>query len=388
MSKSVPIHIENSILQWILDTKLKNTSDNDNLQLVKEWLDGSKEPTLSKVEKLSRQIHVPFGYFLLNEPPEELPAMAEFRTLKSLKNHNPSDNLLDTISMMKNVQEWMHDYLIDAGMPELSYVGSQKKQSSMISLTAAFRDIFGIDENWMKGLTNCAKAFNEIKRVCTSHGILVFMNGIVGSNTRRKLNLEEFRAFSMMDAYAPLIFINVNDSETGRLFSLLHEMCHILMGENHIFDLELNSVGVPPVETMCNAVAAEILMPTKSFCKFWKEDHSSDVIEKVKNSTHQFPCSHIAAARKALELHLITRAQYHECEEVFKPNFKNIKKSGGGNYFRTQASHIDHRLLRALQNSILEGKTSYTEAFHLIRMNRVPFEKLIQHIVSSEGEGA
>ena len=44
------------------------------------------------------------------------------------------------------------------------------------------------------------------------------MSGIVGNNTHRPLNIDEFRAFSVIDEYAPLIFINSNDSINGKLF--------------------------------------------------------------------------------------------------------------------------------------------------------------------------
>ena len=62
------------------------------------------------------------------------------------------------------------------------------------------------------------------------------MSGIVGNNTHRPLDVEEFRALSVIDAYAPLIFINSNDSINGRLFSLLHEFSHICIGENSLFN--------------------------------------------------------------------------------------------------------------------------------------------------------
>ena len=85
------------------------------------------------------------------------------------------------------------------------------------------------------------------------------MSGIVGNNTHRPLSIDEFRAFSVIDEYAPLIFINSNDSTNGKLFSLLHEFSHICIGENSLFN-DRYSTGkkVRKVETLCNAVAAEV----------------------------------------------------------------------------------------------------------------------------------
>jgi len=62
------------------------------------------------------------------------------------------------------------------------------------------------------------------------------MNGVVRQNTHKKLNIKEFRAFTLIDDYAPLIFINSNDSQNGKLFSLLHEAVHIWLGISNFYN--------------------------------------------------------------------------------------------------------------------------------------------------------
>lgn len=112
------------------------------------------------------------------------------------------------------------------------------------------------------------------------------MNGIVGSNTHRSLDINEFRAFTMIDKYAPLIFINANDSSNGRLFSLAHEMTHIWLGVNSFCnDYQHPISGISSLEVLCNAVAAELLVPIEMFNISWREDKTDDIEENIRCGT-------------------------------------------------------------------------------------------------------
>ena len=103
--------------------------------------------------------------------------------------------------------------------------------------------------------------FNYLQKRISESGILVMKNTIVGSNTHRKLDIKEFRAFTIINDYAPLIFINGNDTKTGKLFSLAHELAHIWIGSNNLFNDMYFNLYVSKPEQICNAVAAEILVP-------------------------------------------------------------------------------------------------------------------------------
>lgn len=178
---------------------------------------------------------------------------------------------MDTLHDMEFVQEWIRNELQITGADDLSFVGASKKAVKTKDFATFVRKCLQIEINWYESCKSGEESFKLLRNYISDLGVVVMMSGIVGNNTHRALDTNEFRAFALVDKKAPLIFINANDSFSGKLFSLLHEFAHICLGENSLFNDRYGSIEkVSATEKICNALAAEILVPEHIFWKSGK----------------------------------------------------------------------------------------------------------------------
>ena len=381
------VNITPAIMDWIVGQikfeKIKEPLLIKNIQL---WKTGEKQPTFNQVEKLSKITNIPLGYFFLATPPAEDLSLLEYRTVDSYEVLNPSRNLIDTIREMESVQEWMRNYIITSDNDALDFVGSQKNNKNAEDIAQIIRKQLCLPEDWFVFSQNADDSFKRIRMYAEALGVIVMMNGIVGNNTHRKLEIGEFRAFTLIDNYAPLIFINSNDSYNGKLFSLLHEMAHIWLGLDNFFNDRYSAItGVDETETLCNAIAAEILVPQKHFTQKWDEQNDKNFDSKVNSIASYFNCGTTVIARKALTNNLISLQEYsfiaNKAIRYFNERQEKKKNDkSGGDYYRTLATRLDRRFLNAIANSAFEGKTLYSEAFRLTHTNRNTFLTLMEKV--------
>ena len=175
------------------------------------------------------------GFFFLQEPPQERLSIPHFRTLKNhISEQPPSPDLIETIQIMEQRQSWMSEYLADQGHTRLSFVGSARVGDPADYIADEIRHVLGLEEMWAADQPNWTKALLELRRRMEDIGILVVVTGMVGTNTRRKLDVSEFRGFVLVDDYAPLVFVNNADGKAAQMFTLAHELAHIWFGKSAV----------------------------------------------------------------------------------------------------------------------------------------------------------
>jgi Zn-dependent peptidase ImmA (M78 family)/transcriptional regulator with XRE-family HTH domain len=371
--KNMTIDLQPRLLEWArnrarLTEEVLAEKMGVKVEKVAEW-EKSGHLTLKQAEKLAKVTHTAFGYLFLPEPPDEKLPIPDFRTVGSRPAARPSPDLLDVIYQSQRRQEWFREYLITEEHSELDLVGSTPVGSSVKAAAAAIRRQVGFHpansrESTLDGV------LREFCEAVEAAGILVVRAGIVGNNTRRKLDTEEFRGFALVDSLAPLVFVNAADFKAAQIFTLAHELAHVWAGESALSNLENTLVPeTQKVEWFCNAVAAEYLVPLDGLRAQLKKLTGSP--EQVVDSLRrQYRVSELVIIRRLYDAGAISVAQFKKWYEDRIEAYRKEPQSSGGDFYKNQPNKVGRRFASALIASTLEGKTLYRDAMALLDMKK------------------
>lgn len=322
------------------------------------------EMTPIQAQNFARLTRIPFGFLFLKEPPAvEKPSLPDLRQLQS-----PDQLSLDFYDTLRDIirkQDWYIEYLNEIGADKPEFVGKYRGKSNTPPKEIAF-DIskaLGINANLRAACATTESYFSKISQQLETLGILVFKTGIVQSNTSRPLPVSEFRGFAIAHEYAPLIFINGQDSPSAWIFTLIHEAAHIWLGESGISDISASIHGTfNGIEQICNQVAAEVLTPKDEFLVLWKE-HSS---EKFTVLSRKFKVSKLVIARRALDFGKITRQEYLTVVSASKRSLKTDEP--GGDPYRTIPVRSSKKFTNAILASAMSGRVMLRDAGSLLNI--------------------
>lgn len=372
------VEIAPSVLSWAVQRA--GIDLRDSFPRLNDWLLGTAQPTLRQLEAFAKAASVPFGYLFLPEPPEERLPIPHFRTLPGQQTERPSPDLLKTIYTMQRRQAWMREYSIDQGHEPLPFVRSASVHDDPGEVARRIRAVLGLDANWAEVQPTWTDALRRLRERAEDVGILVVTSGIVGNNTRRQLNVEEFRGFVLVDEYAPLVFINGADGKAAQMFTLAHELAHVWLGSSASFDLRDLQPAEDETEQACNRIAAEFLVPERSMRTVWREVLGQP--DRFQAVARRFKVSEIVAARRALDLRLISRNEFFEFYEEYRKQ-ERARRSGeeGGNFYATQTLRLGRRFGEAVVRAVREGRLLYSEAYRLTGLYGRTFEEYSRRLL-------
>lgn len=334
------------------------------------WLSGEAQPTFKQLEDFARLTHTAFGYFFLSQPPVLTLPVPDFRTVRDETMREPSSNLLDTLYLCEQRQDWYREHARLHGLPALAFVGSASVQESPEVIAQCLRETLGLSTEARRQLSTWTDALRQLIAKAEDAGVMIMVSSVVGSNSHRKLDVDEFRGFVLVDELAPLIFLNGADSKAAQMFTLAHELAHLWLGASGVSDVQAGHVPENRTERWCNQVAAELLMPLEEL----RATHQRDVPipDEIQRLAREFKVSTLVALRRLFDAGFITQAalwQHYQEEQERLCTIKK-RKSGGGDFYRSLGARTSKRFARAVIASTLEGLTSFTDAFRMLGLRK------------------
>lgn len=318
----------------------------------------SIEIATDKLIKLANCKNIPFAYLFLPELPRIENALPDFRA----DSRDFSPNLQSCIGASKKKQEWFRNYLIRNGYDRFL---KDKQINSSDDIIQEIKILIDFDNAKKKSKS---ERFTHIKQALESNNIIVQQSGMSQNQTQKPISITECRGYAIYDEYAPLIFINSNDSSiNGKIFTLLHELVHILLKHSGVssYDFRANE------EYQCNEIAGEILMPTNEFTKQW--DKSISLENNIKNISAYFndTASPLAIATKALLNNLINNKKYQDFKESYLAQISTKKQNSGGSYYLNTIAANSKNFAKSVIIDTLNGYETYKDSMDLLDIKNI-----------------
>lgn len=332
------------------------------------WERGDAKPTFRQAQTLASVLHVPFGFLFLAEPPEEA-RLPDFRRVSGDPEARRLDaNMLDLIRDVLFKHDWYKQILIEEGEEPLPFVGRFGTSDAPSAVADDMRTVLALAPDHARRARGPQEWLRETTSAAEAARIWVMKSGVVGNSTRRTLDVSVFRGFAIADPIAPLIFVNGNDAPAAQIFIFAHELAHIWLGSTGISDFAASGLAHADreVESFCNRVAAEFLLPARIVLAEWSDRRPASA--NVDALATSWKVSRIVAAKKALDLDLIERADFEAMYEQERARWAALPKhgSGGGNFHATLPVRFGRRFTEEVVRRAVRGDTLLRDAGALL----------------------
>ena len=167
------------------------------------------------------------------------------------------------------------------------------------------------------------------------------------------------------------------------MFTLAHELVHVWLNRDGLFNLIGMASFSNDVEKFCNSVAAELLVPEQVLRERWPSvKHLGNPFASISK---RFKVSPIVAARQAQNIGLITKRQFLEFYEKDRLHWKKTREeqnSGGGNFYAVQDSRLSMRFSNAIVCAVREGRLLHRDAWNLTGLKGETFNRFADHVMT------
>jgi len=370
--KAVRVEVSKDLLTWARERSgIGREALVHRFPKLPEWEEGKSLPTLNQLEGFAQATHTPVGFLFLPEPPDERIPIPDLRTMGDTPPHRPSPDLLDTVFQCQQRQEWYHDFAQANRDAPVPFVGSMTLSTNETEAAASIRQTLSFDigdrgANW-------SEALRQLVDRSEARGVLVMISGVVGANTHRKLDPEEFRGFALVDDLAPLIFVNGADTKAAQIFTVVHELTHIWLGETALSNPSARFAPTNDIEGWCNRVAAEVLVPLDAIMKNFDPD--ADLTGELDRLASRFKVSTLVVLRRVHDADHLTPPEFRSAYRTELDRVLAILEARGGtqggNFYNTQPLRVSKRFARALIASTLEGQTLHRDAVQMLGFKKV-----------------
>ncbi len=337
-------------------------------------------PTYVQLESLAYKVFKrPLAVFFLPAPPDEIPPAREFRTLP--------DADLQTLNADTYVQvRKAHAYQItlkevfEGKNPSANQVARDVPLDMLQPIetqASTVREALGIALEDQLAWKSDDIALKRWRDAVEANGIFVF---------KAPFKQKDISGFCLLDADFPLIYLNNSTSKTRQIFSLLHELAHLLLNVSGISKFEGSYINRLPVaerriEQFCNKVAAEMLIPSYDFGQQISGfPRNAEALQDhvFANLANRYGVSREAIVRRLLDLERVSQAFYVQKAKIWA---SQKKMPSGGDWYASQNAYLSDRFAQEVISRHYRNQISVEQASEFLGIKAKNFAGLEQRIL-------
>jgi len=224
------------------------------------WEAGGDQPSIAQLRKLAELYKRPLAVMYLPEPPTSFRAMHDFRRLPDAGGGRYSPGLTHEIRLAQQRRELAIELLEEDGAAHAEFRLSTQLRADPETVGGEIRRALAITYELQSKWRDPRVGFNAWRTRIEQQGVLIFQG--------TRFDPEEASGFALWDSRLPVIVVNRKDAPSRRVFSLLHELSHLMLHQSGVSDLDEaspRSTIDQATEVFCNGVAAAALIPGDRF---------------------------------------------------------------------------------------------------------------------------
>lgn len=308
---------------------------------IQNWEDGISNPSFPQLEKLANKYKRPTALFFFPETPQEKSINQSFRTLPEQEITYIKADLRYIIRKAKVMQMNLSELNNGINPVENTILNSiNTKNKSIEDVAKDLRLFIEIDLDEQKTYKKPETAFKGWRNALEKYGIFVFKDSFKDDG---------FSGFCLYDEIFPVIYINNSLPHSRQIFTLFHELAHLLFGIDGIEMLSNNQDYInelsnddKKIEIFCNAFAGKFLVPDYAFKQYINNEINDTTLTSIAN---KFAVSREVILRKFLDNHKVDAIFYAQKIRQWKNEYdiSKIKRSNtpsGGNPNYTKRAYL------------------------------------------------
>lgn len=291
-----------------------------------QWEQGEKKPTTNQLVTLAKYLDRTPGFFYLKEVPEEAKPLSEFRTINNQLLSEASPRLIKAIREAKRNREILIELYENQGKKPSEVPAINPEDNDIQSLADDIRDWLDVTIEKQKGWSGSSTALTRWKEILENKDIYVVQYPYV--------EVSESRGFALAKSKVPIIGINSKDSSNARIFTLLHELIHVLLRDSVMINDELTNYfpnGKRSLEQFCNRLAAEILVPANDLNRTF--DKNTEPVKEIRGLGRKYGVSTYVILIRLKTEKLISEQVYEGCLSEVSFYGQSRQSDGGDPYY-------------------------------------------------------